>query len=193
MCYGSIDGKHIDIKAPINSGSQFFNYKKTNSIVLLAIADDKYCFTYIDVGANGSASDGGIFKNCSAYEKMENGTFFPKDGVTVGDAAFPLKTDLMKPYPGDNLNTDMKIFNYRLSRARRIIENAFGILVSRFRVFEKAIPTNLNTIDRIVCATCALHNWLRKKSRSYITATYVDREDHEGNFLPGSWRSEITA
>lgn len=60
-------------------------------------------------------------------------------------------------------------------------------------MFEKPILTNLNTVDAIVCAACALHNWLRKKSGSYIDAISVDREDHEGNFLPGLWRSEMTA
>nr|CAH7745553.1 unnamed protein product [Callosobruchus chinensis] len=158
-CYGAIDGKHVNIKAPPKSGSEFYNYKKTNSIVLMAIADHNYCFTYIDVGANGSASDGGVFKNSSIYRRLEDGE---------------------------------KIFNYRLSRARRIVENAFGILVSRFRVFENAIPTSLNTVDAIVCASCALHNWLRKNSYSYITPTCVDREDSEGQIIPGTWRSEIT-
>nr|CAI5817979.1 unnamed protein product [Callosobruchus analis] len=114
------------------------------------------------------------------------------DGIIVGDAAFPLKSYLLKPYPGSQLSTSEKIFNYRLSRARRIVENAFGILVSRFRVFENAIPTSLNTVDAIVCASCALHNWLRKNSYSYITPTCVDREDSEGQIIPGTWRSEIT-
>nr|CAI5850534.1 unnamed protein product [Callosobruchus analis] len=190
-CYGAIDGKHVNIKAPPKSGSEFYNYKKTNSIVLMAIADHNYCFTYIDVGANGSASDGGVFKNSSIYRRLEDG-LLPMDGIIVGDAAFPLKSYLLEPYPGSQLSTSEKIFNYRLSRARRIVENAFGILVSRFRVFENAIPTSLNTVDAIVCASCALHNWLRKNSYSYITPTCVDREDSEGQIIPGTWRSEIT-
>nr|CAI5858375.1 unnamed protein product [Callosobruchus analis] len=190
-CYGAIDGKHVNIKAPPKSGSEFYNYKKTNSIVLMAIADHNYCFTYIDVGANGSASDGGVFKNSSIYRRLEDG-LLPMDGIIVGDAAFPLKSYLLKPYPGSQLSTSEKIFNYRLSRARRIVENAFGILVSRFRVFENAIPTSLNTVDAIVCASCALHNWLRKNSYSYITPTCVDREDSEVQIIPGTWRSEIT-
>lgn len=53
--------------------------------------------------------------------------------------------------------------------------------------------TNLETVDAIVCACCALHNWLRNKSKYYITATCVDREDEQGNYFPGSWRSEIHA
>ncbi|CAF4947278.1 unnamed protein product [Pieris macdunnoughi] len=189
-CYGAIDGKHIIIKAPPNSGSEFYNYKKTNSTVLLALVDHDYCFSYIDVGANGNASDGGVFKNSSLYRRLEDG-LLPTNGVIVGDAAFPLKNYLLKPYPGTQLSTAEKVFNYRLSRTRRISENAFGILVSRFRVFEKAIPTHLDTVDAIVCAACALHNWLRKRSSSYITSNCVDREDNDGQIIEGTWRSEI--
>lgn len=118
----------MTIKAPPKSGSLYFNYKETSRVVLLAIADHDYCFSYIDVSACGSASDGGVFKSCSIYQDLKN-NLLPDNGVIVGDAAFPLKTYLMKPYPGVNLSTEEKVFNYRLSRARRIIENVFGILV----------------------------------------------------------------
>lgn len=157
---------------------------------MLAVVDHEYCFSYIDVGANGNASDGGVFKNSSLSRMLEDG-LLPTNGVIVGDAAFPLKKYLLKPYPGAQLNVAEKVFNYRLSRARRISENAFGILVARFRVFEKPIPTNVDTVDAIVCAACALHNWLRKNSRSYITPTCVDREDSDGQIIEGTWRSEI--
>lgn len=61
---------------------------------------------------------------------------FPKNGVFVADDAFPLKTYILKPYARSTyLSRNPKIFNYRLSRARRIVENAFGILTSKFRIF----------------------------------------------------------
>lgn len=125
-------------------------------------------------------------------QKLESNTFIAQGGVIVGDAAFSLKQYLMTPYPGKKLNFEEKIYNYRLSRARRIVENAFGILVNRFRIFEKAISTKLGTVDDVIYAACSLHNWLRKKSSSYIIIGNVDRED-TSNFtlLDGDWRHQI--
>lgn len=99
-CIGAIDGKHVNIKAPANCGSDFFNYKGCNSIVLLALVDDDYCFSYIDVGCNGRASDGSVFANCSLFNILKNKTHhIPKDAVIVGDEGFGLTPYLMKPYP----------------------------------------------------------------------------------------------
>lgn len=72
------------------------------------------------------------------------------------------------------------------------MENAFGILASRFRVFQKPIAANVNNVDKVVLATCALHNWLRSENRNtYITSTDIDREDIEtGNTYSGSRRTE---
>jgi len=140
----------------------------------MAIVDDDYCFGYVDVGACGMASDATVyFRNCSIYNKLEN-NLLPNGGVIVAHGAFPLKPYMMKPYPGDNLTLAQKVFNYRLSRARRIVENAFGILVSRFRIFQKLIATDVNTVDKMVLAACALHNWLRKEKRNNYIA---NRED----------------
>ena len=53
----AIDGKHTEIQAQLDSLSLFFNYKKTFSVVLLALVDATYKFTIIDVGGYGKSSD----------------------------------------------------------------------------------------------------------------------------------------
>lgn len=158
----------------------------------MAVVDHDYCFRYVNNGANGRNSDGGIFKNSKLRSDLEN-NLLPKGGFLVGDDAFPLKSYLLKPYSGTNLSTKQKIFNYRVSRARRIVENAFGILASRFRIFQKPVPTNDETTDKIIRASCALHNWLRLTSPGhYFPRGCVDEEDIDsGSVSGGSWRQEL--
>ena len=154
-CIGALDGKHVMIKAPPNSNSLFHNYKGFFSIVLMALVDADYRFIYIDVGDFGSNGDGGIFKNCLLGINFMEGTLdvpppkrlpgWPEGGALphclVADEAFPLHMDLMRPFPRgkkqQQLPYSKMIFNYHLSRARRIVENAFGILVQRWRVFDR--------------------------------------------------------
>ncbi|KAE8737342.1 hypothetical protein FOCC_FOCC017196 [Frankliniella occidentalis] len=59
-----MDGKHCRIDPPLKSGSMFYNYKETFSIVLFALLDADYRFIFVDVEANGQASDRGIWNRC---------------------------------------------------------------------------------------------------------------------------------
>lgn len=87
-------------------------------------------------------------------------------------------TNLMKLYSQINtLSYEERVFNYRLSRARRVVENAFGIIANRFRVLLNPIATKLKTVDDIILACCALYNFLRRKSPFYIQHTNVDIEE----------------
>ncbi len=126
-CIGAIDGKHVVIQASPNSGSSFFNYKGTFSVVLMALVDAEYCFTLIDVGAYGSQSDGGIFALSAMGKALQRGPLStpppkplpgaPELGsvphVIVGDEAFPLKPCLMRPFPGQELNNNNRIVAFR--------------------------------------------------------------------------------
>ena len=111
----------------------------------------------------------------------------------VGDEIFPLKNWLMRPYFGKSLvNEKRKIFNYRLSRARRIIENTFGIMIARWRIFQTTINAEPERVEKIVFACVALHNYLSQTDNAYYTPFgFVDCESKCGDIIPGQWRSKI--
>ena len=132
--WGSVDGKHVRIICPNNSGSVYYNYKHFYSILLFVLVDADYKFLWADVSGNGA-------NDSELKRRVEDGTIgwpdpapIPGDNqpmpyFIVGDDAFALRKTMMKPYSRRNLGHDERIFNYRLSRARRVVENAFGILI----------------------------------------------------------------
>lgn len=191
-CIGAMDGKHIRLIKPNNSGSLFFNYKEFFSIVLFAVVDADYRFIYIDVGSYGKECDSTIFQNSTLYEHLQRDQIIlphpePLSStqnenmpfVFVADEAFGLCPYIMRPYSGRNLPTLKRVFNYRLSRARRYVECAFGILSNKWRIFHR--PLNVNTdlaIDIVKCC-CVLHNFVRARDggHSRDSMAIVDDED----------------
>ncbi|XP_025754966.1 protein ANTAGONIST OF LIKE HETEROCHROMATIN PROTEIN 1-like [Oreochromis niloticus] len=175
LCSGALNGKHVQMKAPPNSGSMFHNYKGTFSIVLLAVVDAGYRFRIIDVGGYGRTSDGGILANLTFGQALRAGTLhLPPDQplpggedrgaqphVFVADEAFPLRRELMRPFPGHLLPLEKRIFNYRLSRARLVVECAFGILSSQWRLYRRSMELRPEVAEKCVKATCVLHHFLR--------------------------------
>ena len=92
-----MDGKHIVIRCPSESGSEFYNYKKDYSVILLSVVDANYKFIYIVVGTNGRVNDALVFSKSAFNEILQTYTLnLPKEGVFVGDDAFPLRKNIMK-------------------------------------------------------------------------------------------------
>lgn len=189
-----MDGKHVRIIPPAGSGSFFFNYKGYHSIVLLGIVNANYEFILVDFGVNGRVSDGGVLEYTEFFRRLKGNMLnIPKqetsDGlpyVFIGDEAFSLREDFMKPFSQKNLTKERCVYNYYLCRARRVVENAFGILVSRFRIFHTAIALKPENIDNVVMCCCVLHNFLRRNCASdYVTATDLEDSVIEENPLIG--------
>ena len=102
---------------------------------------------------------------------------------------------MLKPFrQADLICQERKIYNYRVSRARRIVENAFGIMASRFRIFHTQINIGPDNIDSVVMASCVLHNFLIKSvPNSYSPPESFDRENTEdGTIASGFHTSNST-
>lgn len=193
-CLGAIDGKHVTIVAPAWSGSLFSNYKRTFSIVL-ALTDANYRFRFVQVGDLGRSSDGGVYSTSALGRGMEDKTLSvpsdiplpgssvqgPMPYTMVGDAAFPLKKYLMRPFPGSNIPRWRQIFNYRLSRARMVVERAFAILSARWRVLHARINMKPENVDSVILATCILHNYLMTPSQNQ---RWLEEAEERGEVLP---------
>ena len=176
-CLGEIDGKRVVIQAPNRSGSEFFNFKKTHSIVFLAVCKANYEFTLVDIGDAGRKGDGGVctnrklgyaisnnllkILNAECFPSSTNGKKYPY--VFIEDDAFQPKPHLLKPYPCGGDGDEMKtIYNYCLSCARRVIENVFNIAAAKFRIFRRPIIDKVETVTLVTKASIALHDFLTK-------------------------------
>ena len=172
--------------------------------MLLALVDADYKFTFVDVGSNGRISDGGVLRESSLQAALDNNSLglppptclpdrsTPVPHVIVGDEGFPVRANLMKPYAAKGLDNPSRVFNYRLLRARRVSENAFGIVVHRFRTLQVAIQLEPNKAELIVLAIVALHNFLRTKCAEY-SHSVADSENAAHEMVPGEWRKNPNA
>ena len=199
-CLGAVDGKHVAIVPAPGAGSYFFNYKGYKSQVLIGIAYSNYEFIYFKFGNNGRVSDGGVLEYTDFYDKLQTECLKITESsdvkerklpyVFIGDEAFSLRKGLLKPCSVKQLTRERKIFNYRLCRARRIIENVFGILVARFGIFKIHINMKLDNIKDVVMASCALHNFLRRTSPdTYTPPECFDTEDLQNGTVTAGLRS----
>lgn len=198
---GALDGKHVAIRSPRQSGTLFHNYKGFFSIILLALVDADYKFLWADVGNQGSSSDAQVFNHSQLRNGLENGTLglpdpepLPHDDrptpyFLVGDDAFPLRSWMMKPFSHRGLTKDERIFNYRLSRARRVVENSFGILAHRWRCMLGTMQQDPERARVIVMAAMCLHNLMRLRYPG-LQNNDLDQEDDAGNHIPGAWRND---
>ena len=98
----------------------------------------------------------------------------------------PCRAILMKPYSRRWMTDEQRIYNYRISRGRRVVENVFGILANRFRCLLGTLEQKAENFRNLVETAVVLHNLLRQ--RVVMAANEVDHEDEEHNFVPGVWR-----
>lgn len=170
-CWAAIDGCHIPLKCPdggLSACKEFHNFKNFYSIVLMGMVDAKYRFVWASCGFPGNSHDSIIFQSTQLWTDIIDGQAIPPigkdfDGVTVpplilGDSAFPFQTWLMKPFTNAVLSPQQRYYNYRLSRARMVIEGAYGQLKGRWRVLMRKCESPPEKVRTITLACVVLHN-----------------------------------
>ncbi|KAJ8868503.1 hypothetical protein PR048_030031 [Dryococelus australis] len=170
-CIGAVNGKHITIIKPQDSGSIFYNYKCYYSLVVMVVVDTNYDYIYVDVCAYGNDYDSNklLFgKICRTEEELSC--------VFVGDEVFALHSNFLRPYCGRELD-HMKCF----------VECAFGIMSNKWRIFHRPLNVSTDLAVDIVKACCILQNFIHKDKG--LSTTFVDTimdENSELSTLPRS-------
>lgn len=175
-------------------GSNYRGYKGDDAIMLFALADAHCRFLFVDVGVNGRVGDAGLW-NAHEFKRAieENLIEIPPSlnlpntnielpTVTISDDAFQLTIRNMKPFPNKNLTEEQIWFNYMLSRNRRVVECAFGILARTWQVLFTKISGGPTKATKIVLALITLHNFVRENNIQQRT-NYDMISDSEIDYL----------
>ena len=179
QCVGAVDGCHIPIVSPQDCPADYYNRKGWHSIILQGTVDFRGWFTDIYVGWPGRVHDARVFANSSLYSRGQQNTLFtPNTSVSLsgadvplvllGDPAYPLLPWLMKAYVNNgHLTTQKKLFNYRLSKARVVVEHTYGRLKGRWRCLLKRLDIDVGDVSQVVTACCVLHNICEAKGELF--------------------------
>ncbi|CAC5418943.1 unnamed protein product [Mytilus coruscus] len=150
--------------------ADYHNRKGFYSIILQAVVDSSYKFWNINVGWAGRVYDARVFANSSIYAQFQRGNVVGNEldkrlnnttitPFIIGDAAYPLMPWLIKPFRDDGtLSAEKRYFHYMLSRARMVVENAFGRLKGRWRCLMKRNDLSTLFVPDVAECCCTLHN-----------------------------------
>ena len=169
QCAGAVDGSHIPIISPHECPADYYNRKGWHSIILQGTVNHQGCFIDVYVGWPGRVHDARVFANSSLYQRGQGGNLLPdwKEEIAgkevpivlLGDPAYPLLPWLMKAYPNNgHLTPEQKRYNYRLSKARVVVEHCYGRLKGRWRCLLKRLDVDVSDAPKLIAACCVLHN-----------------------------------
>uniref|UniRef100_A0A1A8RNV6 Zgc:113227 n=1 Tax=Nothobranchius rachovii TaxID=451742 RepID=A0A1A8RNV6_9TELE len=179
QCVGAIDGSHIPIIAPQGFHTDYFNRKGWHSIILQGIVDGRGMFWNVYAGQPGSLHDARVLRLSAFWDLVAHGQLHPTstkniEGVNVGfyvlgDSAYPLQNWLLKPFSDNGrLTAEQQMYNRKTSRARVVVENAFGRLKGRWRCLLKRNDSDVELLKYMVLTCCVLHNICESHGEEYV-------------------------
>ncbi|XP_017482472.1 PREDICTED: putative nuclease HARBI1, partial [Rhagoletis zephyria] len=184
---GAIDCTHIRIKAPKENKECYFDRKHSYSLVLQAVVDADKRFTDVNCGEPGSLHDSRVLRRSNLFFKAQSEprSLFPNESFILGDSAYPSTSWLVPPYKDyGNLSVSQRNFNKVHSSTRIVVENAFGLLKTRFRrLLHFTEQTNLCFVVNLIVSACILHNIC-------ITFDDLDIEIAQNEYLENNMEDE---
>ncbi len=189
QCVGVVDGTHIPIVSPVECPADYYNRKGWHSIIMQGTVNHLGHFIDVYIGWPGRVHDARVFVNSSLYKRGQAGTLFPDWKKTIagkdipllmlGDPAYPLLPWLMKAFPDNgSFPHEQKTSNYRLSKARVVVEHAYGRLKGRWRCLLKRNDVLVDDLPKLVAACCVLHNICGSRDENFDEDWMQDVNDH---------------
>ncbi|XP_025155133.1 protein ALP1-like [Harpegnathos saltator] len=158
---GAIDGILIKINKPTENSDDYICRKRYPAIHLQVTCTQQLLFTSVLVGYPRSIHDARVLRNSRIHEYLAHpDIYFSDNSYIVGDAAYPIHSNLMVPFKNNGYLTRRELnFNCCLSSARIAIERAIGVLKTRWRrIFDRLSLVDIMKIPEYIVATCVLHN-----------------------------------
>ena len=174
---GALDGIYIKLKKPNNESipASFYCRKGYYAIPVQAVCDSKYIFRYAS-GLCGGATHDALANSISGFmEEVKNGLLGDIFWV-AGDEAYQVSEWIIVPYPASTLTDDEENFNFYISSLRIHIEQAFGMLTARWRLFQDRLNFSLRHCANIMSVCMKLHNYCiqqdgKRGKRSWVGST----------------------
>ena len=177
-CIGALDGWLCRIKVPsasdaMNVASYFSGHYQSYGVNVQATCDAACQFTSISVLCPGGTGDSKAFAASFVQQYVSS---FPRGFYMAAANAYTLFDTLLIPYCGvDKLDPSKDVFNFHVSQLCIQIEQAFGLLVSKWRIFKKPLEVKLFHVGHIVQACARLHNY-RINNRDENIPVIINRD-----------------
>ncbi|XP_046391535.1 putative nuclease HARBI1 [Ischnura elegans] len=157
-CVGAIDGSHVRVFCPSGQNEQYINRKLFYSLQFQLLVDSSGKILDFFTGFPGSVHDARVLRHSSLYV---NAMYPPQGYFIIGDGGYPCRVTpicLMTPFRAAANPLEL-LFNTHLSKARIVVEQAIGVMKTRWRsIFTKVIELKVEKAVKVIAACAALHN-----------------------------------
>ena len=186
-CVGALDGWLCVIRCPRESETPspiryYSGHYGVHGVNVQAVCDSFSRFTYASIMFPGATNDLEAFEGSSLFGIHQQ---FPWGFYLLADNAYTLSDRLLVPFFGSQrCSVSHFAFNFYLSQLRIKIEQAFGLLVTKWRILRAALEVALHNVTPLIFACMRLHNFVITERIKQTGATMVDFGSEIDNWSP---------